>query len=76
MMAGSVPESFNHPYTPYQIQKDFMTALYEVIEQGKIGIFESPTGTGKTLSLICGSMTWVRRFDGGDLVPSMNCNLW
>lgn len=37
-----------------------MNALYECIEDGKIGIFESPTGTGKSLSLICGSLTWLR----------------
>lgn len=37
-----------------------MTALYECIEEGKIGIFESPTGTGKSLSLICASLTWLR----------------
>lgn len=37
-----------------------MNALYECIEEGKIGIFESPTGTGKSLSLICGSLTWLR----------------
>ncbi|KAK9325883.1 helicase C-terminal domain-containing protein [Lipomyces orientalis] len=51
---------FNHPYTPYKIQLDFMNALYDTIEEGKIGIFESPTGTGKSLSLICGAMKWLR----------------
>ncbi|KAK7205465.1 helicase C-terminal domain-containing protein [Myxozyma melibiosi] len=51
---------FHHPYTPYKIQLDFMNALYDTIEEGKIGIFESPTGTGKSLSLICGAMTWLR----------------
>ncbi|KAK9479903.1 helicase C-terminal domain-containing protein [Lipomyces japonicus] len=51
---------FHHPYVPYQIQLDFMNAVYDVISQGKIGIFESPTGTGKSLSLICGAMTWLR----------------
>lgn len=37
-----------------------MEALYKCIERGQIGIFESPTGTGKSLSLICGSLTWLR----------------
>ncbi|KAM3927064.1 ATP-dependent DNA helicase DDX11 [Leptodactylus fuscus] len=37
-----------------------MTELYRVLEGGKVGIFESPTGTGKSLSLICGSLTWLR----------------
>ncbi|KAF2102085.1 TFIIH basal transcription factor complex helicase subunit [Rhizodiscina lignyota] len=51
---------FHHPYQPYDIQRDFMTALYQCLEDGKVGIFESPTGTGKSLSLICGSLTWLR----------------
>ncbi|KAG8629076.1 hypothetical protein KVT40_002941 [Elsinoe batatas] len=51
---------FHHPYTPYQIQKDLMLALYQCIDQGKVGIFESPTGTGKSLSLLCASLTWLR----------------
>ncbi|KAF2027273.1 DNA repair helicase [Setomelanomma holmii] len=51
---------FHHPYQPYDIQNDFMNAVYDCLESGKIGIFESPTGTGKSLSLICGSLTWLR----------------
>ncbi|PNS21686.1 hypothetical protein CAC42_1540 [Sphaceloma murrayae] len=51
---------FHHPYEPYPIQQDLMSALYNCIEQGNIGIFESPTGTGKSLSLLCGSLTWLR----------------
>lgn len=37
-----------------------MNAVYDCLEDGKVGIFESPTGTGKSLSLICGSLTWLR----------------
>ncbi|KAH7410512.1 helicase C-terminal domain-containing protein [Phaeosphaeria sp. MPI-PUGE-AT-0046c] len=51
---------FHHPYEPYDIQKEFMHAVYQCLETGKVGIFESPTGTGKSLSLICGSLTWLR----------------
>ena len=59
-MTPSTRRDFHHPYQPYEIQYELMTALYECIEHGQIGIFESPTGTGKSLSLICGSLTWLR----------------
>uniref|UniRef100_A0A8D2DQ60 DEAD/H-box helicase 11 n=1 Tax=Sciurus vulgaris TaxID=55149 RepID=A0A8D2DQ60_SCIVU len=54
---------FPFPFPPYPIQKAFMTELYQVLEAGKIGIFESPTGTGKSLSLICGALSWLRDFE-------------
>ncbi|CAI4211683.1 unnamed protein product [Parascedosporium putredinis] len=55
---------FHHPYTPYDVQLQFMKAVYEVLQagHGQIGILESPTGTGKSLSLICSSLTWLRSF--------------
>ncbi|KAJ1962956.1 ATP-dependent DNA helicase chl1, partial [Dispira parvispora] len=59
--------AFQFPYQPYDIQEQFMKNLYETLEKGRIGIFESPTGTGKTLSLVCGALKWledhVRRLD-------------
>ncbi|XP_006862835.1 PREDICTED: putative ATP-dependent RNA helicase DDX11-like protein 8-like [Chrysochloris asiatica] len=54
---------FPFPFTPYPIQKEFMAELYQLLEAGKIGIFESPTGTGKSLSLICGALSWLRDFE-------------
>ena len=36
---------FHHPYTPYAIQETFMSTVYQVLEDGKVGILESPTGT-------------------------------
>ncbi|KAL3470197.1 helicase C-terminal domain-containing protein [Aspergillus californicus] len=36
-------EDFNHPYSPYEIQLQFMQSLYACLEEGKVGIFESPT---------------------------------
>lgn len=39
------PEEFPFPFKPYSIQLDFMKHLYKTLEEGKLGIFESPTGT-------------------------------
>ena len=57
---GAAVRDFHHPYKPYNIQVELMTAIYDCITGGKIGIFESPTGTGKSLSLICSSLSWLR----------------
>nr|XP_015208707.1 PREDICTED: probable ATP-dependent RNA helicase DDX11 [Lepisosteus oculatus] len=57
------PIQFPFPYQPYSIQKQFMEALYTALDEGKVGIFESPTGTGKSLSLICGALTWLRDYE-------------
>lgn len=40
-----VPEKFDFPFQPYDIQLGFMRQLYKCLEQGRVGIFESPTGT-------------------------------
>lgn len=56
--------NFYHPFeTPYKVQLDLMQKIYETLTNNyKLGIFESPTGTGKTLSLICSTMTWLREY--------------
>lgn len=47
---------FHHPYTPYDVQEEFMKAVYDVLEtgDGQIGILESPTGTvrNSTMSIL------------------------
>lgn len=47
------------PYEPYQVQVDYMTKVMECLQQGANGILESPTGTGKTLSLLCATLAWL-----------------
>ncbi|KAB5511721.1 helicase C-terminal domain-containing protein [Coniochaeta sp. 2T2.1] len=55
---------FHHPYTPYDVQLQFMRAAYDVLSKGdgQVGILESPTGTGKSLSLICSALSWLRTY--------------
>ena len=46
------------PLPPYEVQKELMSELYKVCKEGGVGIFESPTGTGKSLSVICSTLQW------------------
>jgi len=57
-----VPAKFPFPFPPYNIQEDFMTSLFDTLNKGQLGIFESPTGTGKSLSLICGTLAWFKEY--------------
>uniref|UniRef100_A0A0D2XJG5 ATP-dependent DNA helicase CHL1 n=1 Tax=Fusarium oxysporum (strain Fo5176) TaxID=660025 RepID=A0A0D2XJG5_FUSOF len=64
---------FHHPYTPYDVQEQFMKAVYDVLEtgNGQVGILESPTGTGKSLSLICASLSWLRNHKSNQFEASI-----
>lgn len=44
MEAAQVQRDYHHPFTPYEIQQQFMNGVYDCLENGKVGIFESPTG--------------------------------
>ncbi|KAG6136637.1 hypothetical protein E4U38_001297 [Claviceps purpurea] len=66
--------NFHHPFTPYDVQEEFMRTVYNVLAQGagQIGILESPTGTGKSLSLICASLTWLRNHKSSQCETSLH----
>ncbi|RNA23419.1 Regulator of telomere elongation helicase [Brachionus plicatilis] len=49
----------NFPFVPYPCQVDYMTSVLESIIKKKNAILESPTGTGKTLCLLCSSISWL-----------------
>ncbi|CAG9823220.1 unnamed protein product [Phaedon cochleariae] len=52
-----VPVKF--PFKPYDIQRDYMEKVLECLQKETNGVLESPTGTGKTLSLLCSTMAWL-----------------
>lgn len=50
----------------YDIQKRFIKEARSVIDTGGVGIFSSPTGTGKTLSLLCSVHAYLETQRTGD----------
>ncbi|KAH9251321.1 hypothetical protein BASA81_010732 [Batrachochytrium salamandrivorans] len=52
---------YSWPYEqpPYPIQVELMEAIRSALEQKQCGVFESPTGTGKSRSIICSVIPWL-----------------
>ena len=51
--------SVDFPYSPYTVQLDYMSAVIRCLSSANSNaILESPTGTGKTLCLLCAAIAW------------------
>ena len=50
------------PVPPYGVQMAFMGKLIRAIDERKNALLEAPTGCGKTLALLCGSLAWQTKF--------------
>lgn len=61
------------PFAPYDVQITYMEHVLNALESGGTALLESPTGTGKTISLLCASLAWLlaRRSNNG--VNGMLC---
>ncbi|XP_058989972.1 regulator of telomere elongation helicase 1 isoform X3 [Mustela lutreola] len=46
------------PFQPYPCQEEYMSRVLECLQKKVNGILESPTGTGKTLCLLCSVLAW------------------
>eukprot|EP01022_Parablepharisma_sp_SALTPOND_P034715 TRINITY_DN926_c8_g1_i1.p2 TRINITY_DN926_c8_g1~~TRINITY_DN926_c8_g1_i1.p2 ORF type:complete len:1015 (-),score=128.69 TRINITY_DN926_c8_g1_i1:3623-6667(-) len=60
------------PYVPYGEQKIYMESVIKACENSQNALLESPTGTGKTLSLLCSSLGWLADRNKG--VPAKPCS--
>ncbi|OWR55404.1 regulator of telomere elongation helicase 1 protein [Danaus plexippus plexippus] len=57
IMIYGIPVTF--PFEPYEVQKSYMEKVIESLQNNTNAVLESPTGTGKTLSLLCSSLAWL-----------------
>ncbi|XP_038215340.1 regulator of telomere elongation helicase 1 homolog [Zerene cesonia] len=57
VMICGIPVNF--PFEPYEVQKAYMARVIESLQNNTNALLESPTGTGKTLSLLCSSIAWL-----------------
>ncbi|KAG7327644.1 hypothetical protein KOW79_009250 [Hemibagrus wyckioides] len=81
--------SVDFPFTPYPCQKDYMSKVIECLQNKVNGVLESPTGTGKTLCLLCAALGWrayfkdsisarkiAERMGGAELFPDRPVSSW
>ena len=52
--------SVDFPHEAYPCQLDFMSSVIQALQTGQHALLESPTGTGKTLCLLCAALAWQR----------------
>uniref|UniRef100_A0A673J6T9 Regulator of telomere elongation helicase 1 n=1 Tax=Sinocyclocheilus rhinocerous TaxID=307959 RepID=A0A673J6T9_9TELE len=77
------------PFTPYPCQEDYMSKVIECLQNKVNGVLESPTGTGKTLCLLCSALGWrehfkdtisarkiAERMGGAELFPDRPMSSW
>lgn len=59
MPSSGEKHPYGFPFRPYSVQTELMDVITRAIDARSFGLFESPTGTGKTLSVICATLSWL-----------------
>ncbi|XP_026543846.1 regulator of telomere elongation helicase 1 [Notechis scutatus] len=81
--------TIDFPFPPYKCQETYMSKVLECLQNQENGILESPTGTGKTLCLLCSTLAWrahfkdavsaqkiAQRLKGAELFPDQPLSSW
>ncbi len=58
-LLSGVTASF--PHDPYPQQIEYMKSVVDACESGRNAMLESPTGTGKTMALLCAALSWQKK---------------
>eukprot|EP00041_Stephanoeca_diplocostata_P028303 m.798483 g.798483 ORF g.798483 m.798483 type:complete len:1269 (+) comp23350_c0_seq2:179-3985(+) len=56
LLIGGVPVRF--PFRPYPSQLQMMSAMIKAMTKSERALLESPTGSGKTMALLCAALAW------------------
>lgn len=48
------------PFDPYETQREYAQCVVQSLTKKQNAILESPTGTGKTLALLCSTLAWMQ----------------
>jgi fanconi anemia group J protein len=54
--------AIKYPFKPYSSQIQLMDKLIRALSSKTHALLESPTGTGKTMALLCGTLAWLQNF--------------
>ena len=53
--------SVEMPHQPYGVQFGFCSKMLQALTGQKNALLEAPTGSGKTLSLLCSALAWQKK---------------
>jgi regulator of telomere elongation helicase 1 len=63
------------PKNPYPCQVDYMRSAIVALNTGTNALLESPTGTGKTLCLLCSTLAWQEHFKKSNTKKKINIGI-